>query len=117
MAAYIEIFQNAAREVWSELGSGYSERVYHNAMEVMLREQSIRYETERIIPIVFKGCAIGNLRADLVIDGVMVVELKATRGLREENSTQLQNYLDLTGLKVGILINFGTQGVEFSITQ
>jgi GxxExxY protein len=53
-----------AREIYSQLGPGYSERVYHNAMEVLLREKGIPYESERIITIPFKGHVIGNLRAE-----------------------------------------------------
>jgi GxxExxY protein len=50
------------------LGPGYSERVYHNAMEVVLRKNGVPYETERIVPIVFEGHTIGNLRADIIIN-------------------------------------------------
>ena len=53
-------------EIYTILGPGFSERVYHNAIEVLLRENGISYETERIIPITFKGHTIGNLRADII---------------------------------------------------
>jgi len=95
-----------ATHVWSSLGPGYSERVYHNAFEVALRMNSVCYETERIIPIFFQGHNVGNLRADLIIDQRMIVELKSVVRLKEENRNQIRNYMKLMGLNSGILVNF-----------
>jgi GxxExxY protein len=106
MAEYSELIIDLARKVWGELGPGYSERVYHNAMEVMLRTSGVGYETERIIPIPFKGHVIGNLRADLVVANQLIVELKAIRALKEENKVQAKKYIQLTGLPCTLLINF-----------
>jgi GxxExxY protein len=94
-----------ARHVYKVLGSGYSERVYHNAMEVLLRKNGIAYESERIVPIEFEGHIIGNLRADLIVDGT-VIELKAVKSLNECMKTQATNYLKLTGYARSLLINF-----------
>ena len=101
-----------AKEIYDTLGSGYSERVYHNAFEVGLRERNIPYESERIIPILFKGHTIGHLRADLIIDGRTVVELKAVKSTSPAMLEQLENYLELTGLGEGYLINFPTPKLE-----
>jgi GxxExxY protein len=106
MADYSETLVELARVVWADLGPGYSERVYHNAMEVMLRGINIRYETERIIPITFKGHVIGNLRADIVVENKLIVELKAIKSLKEENKVQAKKYIELTGLPCTLLINF-----------
>jgi GxxExxY protein len=95
-----------ANHVWDSLGPGYSERVYHNAFEVALRMNSVSYETERIIPIFFQGHNVGNLRADLVIDQCMIVELKSVVRLKEENRNQIKNYIKLMNLNTGILVNF-----------
>jgi GxxExxY protein len=95
-----------AKEIWQELGPGFSERVYHNAFEVGLRERGIKYETERIILLFFKNRNIGNLRADLIV-GDTVVELKATTKLKDENRWQCRNYMKLLSLPKGVLINFG----------
>ena len=92
--------------VFRTLGPGYSERVYHNAMEVLLRQNGIPYETEVIIPIVFEKHTIGNLRGDLVVCGEVLVELKATRSLTAQNSMQVRNYMKLTGLQNALLVNF-----------
>lgn len=94
-----------AKNIYENLGPGYSERVYHNAMEVSLRKNNIPYETEKIVPIVFEEHTIGNLRIDLVV-GDTIVELKATKSFNEQNYIQLINYLKLTGLNNGLLINF-----------
>ena len=94
------------KEVYEELGPGYSERVYHNAVEVMLREKHIPYESERIIPILFKGHVIGNLRADIIVNNETVLEFKTIRTLNDAAELQGQNYLRLTGLRMAYLVNF-----------
>ena len=76
------MIQEYVKEIYDILGPGFSERVYHNAMEVILRERGISYETERIIPIVFKGHTIGNLRADIIINKTTVVELKTVKNIK-----------------------------------
>lgn len=102
----IERVKEFARIVYKDLGPGFSERVYHNAMEVLLRSEGIPYETERIVPVVFKGHTIGNLRADLIVDQTLVVELKATKALNQVMSTQAQKYLQLLNLPHALLVNF-----------
>ena len=97
---------NLARHVYKTLGHGHSESVYHRAMEVGLRKQNIKYDTERIVPIQYEGHVVGNSRLDLVIDDSMIVELKSVSCLKQKEITQLQNYMNLTGLKEGMLINF-----------
>jgi len=93
-------------EVYNALGPGYSERVYHNAMEVVLRENGVSYETERIVPIVFRGHTIGNLRADIIINRHTVVELKSVKSMNESMISQARNYLKLLNLDDAYLVNF-----------
>ena len=95
-----------AEHVYKVLGPGYSERVYHNAMEVVLRKHGVHYETERIVPIVFEEHTIGNLRADLILNNKTVVELKSVKTVNDVMVTQAQNYLRLTGFPEAYLINF-----------
>jgi GxxExxY protein len=95
-----------AKQIYSELGAGYSERVYHNCMEVLLRKYGIQYESERIVPIPFEGHIVGNVRADIIINNEIVLEFKAIKTLNEQAECQLRNYLRLTQLKTGYLINF-----------
>jgi len=100
------MIKQLATQVYSTLGPGFSESVYHNAMEVLLRKNNINYETERIIPIVFEEHTIGNLRADLIVDNNLIVELKAVRTINCAMKTQVKNYMKLTGIQQGLLINF-----------
>ena len=94
-------------EIYAELGPGHSERVYHNAAEVYLREKKVPYESERHIHVVFRGHIVGDLRADIIIDGRIILELKAVQTLgKGVVECQAQKYLDLTGLKSAFLVNF-----------
>ena len=101
-----EYVDSLAREIYSQLGPGYSERVYHNAMEVLLRSKGIPYESERIVPIPFNGHVIGNLRADIIINNETILEFKTIKTLNDSAEVQGRNYLQLTGLKTAYLINF-----------
>ena len=103
------LVRTLAERIHNRLGPGYSESVYHNAMEVELRAHGIPYETERIIPIEYEGHVIGNLRADLIIDKKTIVELKSTRNLNDAARIQAQQYMKLLGLPEAILINFGLE--------
>ena len=100
------MIQQYAQHVYKVLGPGFSEKIYHNAMEVVLRKNGVPYETERIVPIVFEGHTIGNLRADIIINNKTVLELKSVKTVNDVMVTQAQNYLKLTGLTEAYLINF-----------
>lgn len=95
-----------AENIWASLGPGYSESVYHCAFEVGLRKQGLYYETERIVPVFYDGQNVGHVRADLIIDRKVVIELKSVSKLNESYRIQTRNYMDLLGLDHGILINF-----------
>ena len=110
--------EDMMKEIYSELGPGYSERVYHNAAEVYLREKRVPYESERHILVRFRGHVVGQLRADIIIDDTTIVELKAIRALTDGMELQAQKYLDLTGLKTAYLVNFPLQpGREVEIRK
>ena len=112
------MIEDLAREIYSQLGPGYSERVYHNAMEVLLREKGIQYETERHILVKFRGHVVGQLRADIIIDNTIILELKAIKTLTDGMEHQAQKYLDLTGLRLAYLVNFPLQtGREVEIRE
>lgn len=105
-----------AQEIFYSLGSGYNECVYSNAFQVLLRKYHIPYEVEKIVPIVFENHTIGNARLDFVIKDT-VVELKSVKNIQDGMRIQIKNYLKLTGLKKGILINFpiGGEFIEYEI--
>ena len=97
--------ESIAHDIWSSLGPGYSESVYHSAFEVALRKRGISYDTERIIPVYYEGLNVGHVRADLIV-GDTVIELKSVSRLTEQFRIQIQNYMRLLGLQKGYLINF-----------
>ena len=98
----------AAMEVHNELGAGFAEAVYQEAMEVELRLRGIPFARQVPLKISYKGTALASeYRADLVCYGRIVVELKAIRELAGREEAQVLNYLKATGLRVGVLVNFG----------
>lgn len=101
-----ETITRIARTIWDILGPGYSESVYHTAFEVALRHEGIEYETERIIPVMFLGQNVGCVRADIILEGTAVIELKSVSRLTEASRIQIRNYMKLLGLEYGWLINF-----------
>ena len=101
----------AAIEVHRELGSGFLEGVYQEAMQIELRARDVPFEAERLISIGYKGSPLSqNYFADLVCFDQIIVELKALNRLSGTEQAQVLNYLKATGFKVGLLINFGSHG-------
>lgn len=98
-----------ARKIHETLGPGFSERVYHNCMEVELRNHGIKYESERWLPVYYEGHTVGTLRADIVVENRVILEFKAVAKLNDAAETQARNYLALTGLREAVLINFGKE--------
>ena len=106
----------AAMEVQNELGEGFLELVYHDALNMELRLRDIPYETEKQIVIHYKGQPLDRIyKADLVCYDKIVVELKSVEKLKAEHTAQLLNYLKATGLPMGILINFGEKPLRYKI--
>ena len=101
----------AAMEVHSTLGNGFLEAVYHAALKLELANRKIPFEDEKSLPVFYKGQRLGvDYRADLVCYGQIIVELKALEKLTSREEAQILNYLNATGLRVGVLINFGSRG-------
>jgi GxxExxY protein len=103
----------AAYEVYSVLGYGFLESVYLKAMQVELQQLGFRAEIEVPIKVKYKNVIIGDFRADLLVNEVVIVELKVAKNYNAEDEPQLLNELKATGIKVGLLINFGRTKVEF----
>jgi GxxExxY protein len=99
-------------QVYNELGFGFLERVYQNAMFYELKAQGFICETEKPIKVYYKNLLVGEYRADIIIDNKVILELKASEVLVYENELQLINYLKATEIEVGLLLNFG-QKPEF----
>ena len=106
----------AAMEVQNEMGEGFLELVYHDALNVELELRGIPYETEKPIAITYKGQPLDRTyKADLVCYGNIVVELKSVEQLKAEHTAQLLNYLKATGMPMGVLINFGEKPLRYKI--
>lgn len=103
----------AAFEVHNELGYGFLEKVYQNAMQVELTQSGHRCQTESQIKVRYKDVVVGNYLADLFVDELVIVELKVASSYQSSDEAQLLNELKATGIKVGLLINFGREKVEF----
>jgi GxxExxY protein len=100
------VLKNLAEDIWTSLGPGYSESVYHCAFEVGLRNLGLYYETERIVPVYYTGQNVGHIRADIIVERKIVIELKSVGKLNEVYRIQTRNYLKLLNLDIGYLINF-----------
>ena len=108
-----EVFANvgAAIEVHRELGPGFLEAVYQEALAIELRERGIQFEAQKPLRISYKGKTLNKeYFADLVCYGQIIVELKALDRLTGNEEAQILNYLKATGLRVGVIINFGSHG-------
>ena len=93
-------------DIHTALGSGHSERVYHNAFEVSLRELNIPYESERHVPIYYKHHVVGTARADIIVRRTTVLELKTVKSLNDIMIAQAKKYLTQLNLTSAYLINF-----------
>lgn len=87
-------------DVYNELGHGFVESVYHNAMLVALTQAELRAESEVALPVTFRGARVGDFRADIVIEGIVLLELKTVQALEKEHLAQLMNYLKATPLEI-----------------
>ncbi|MBQ6767626.1 MAG: GxxExxY protein [Prevotella sp.] len=99
LKAYFEVLKN--------LGTGFLESVYENALCIEFDELNIPYVRQKHLCLVYKGRNIGDFIADIVVDDKIILELKAVSKLVPAHSAQLINYLTLTQCKVGLLLNFG----------
>ena len=103
----------SAFEVYNVLGYGFLEKVYQKALQVELINRGHSAELEHPINVTFKGAIVGEYEADLLVDDKVIVELKIAKDYNRKDEPQLLNELKATGIKVGMLINFGKKKVEF----
>jgi GxxExxY protein len=103
----------AAFEVYRILGYGFLESVYQRAMQVELIQRGLKAEREHKIRVMFKNVNVGDFQADLFVDDKVIVELKVAKEYHSEDEPQLLNELKATGVRVGLLINFGRTKLEY----
>jgi GxxExxY protein len=102
-----ELIIKAFYTVYNTLGYGFLERVYSNAMAIELRKLGLEVVQEARIAVYYERELVGEYSADLLVGGVVIVELKAAKRLLEEHEAQLLNYLKATPYEVGLVLNFG----------
>ena len=100
-------------EVMKELGPGFQEGIYKNALLITMKEQGLQVETEQTFEVNFRGRIIGRYRADLVVEKTVIIELKCCENLIHEHQAQLFNYLKISNLPLGLLINFKRRKLEY----
>ena len=104
----------AAMAVHRELGEGFLEEIYQEAREIEFNERCILYEREKLIQISYKGNNLKKFyKADFFCYGNIIVELKAVTELNGEHKSQVINYLKATGCRLGLLINFGAESLQY----
>ena len=94
-------------EVYNELGHGFLESVYEEAMDLALKDKGVEVKHQHPLPVWFRSRKIGDFRADLLVADAVIVELKAARVLEPVHEAQLLNYMRASDLEVGLLLNFG----------
>jgi len=100
-------------EVMKELGSGCLERVYKNALFLAMKDKGLDIEVEKPFEVIFRNKVIGRYSADLVVEKAVIVELKCCECLLREHQAQLFNYLTVSQLPVGLLVNFQRRKLEY----
>jgi len=96
-------------DVYNELGHGFLESVYEQALAIALGQAGMKFERQVPVSVWFRGQQVGDFRADLLVENKVLLELKAARTIDEAHEKQLLNYLRATDNEVGLLLNFGVK--------
>lgn len=94
-------------DVYNELGFGFLESVYRNSLYLALLEKGLVVEQEVGVSVFFRGSSVGDFRADLVVNGIILLELKTAEAIIAAHESQVINYLRSTSLELGLILNFG----------
>ena len=94
--------------VSNTLGSGFLEKVYENALILELQKTDFKVEQQKKIQVTYEDVVVGDYVADLIVNDSVLLEVKAAKSIDEKHQAQLLNYLNATGLRVGLILNFGT---------
>ena len=106
-----------AMAVHIELGPGFKERIYHDAMCLELDSRALKFECEKAVEVPYKSWSIPGQKIDLIVGGVVLVEVKAVAHLKELHRSQVISYLKTTGLRVGLLMNFNTRLLKHGLKR
>ncbi len=94
-------------DVYNELGHGFLESVYEEAMAIALAQKGMALGRQISLQVAFRGTVVGDFKADMLVENAVLLELKAARGIDPAHESQLLNYLRATEVEVGLLLNFG----------
>jgi GxxExxY protein len=97
----------------NKLGAGFLEKVYVNALSLELQRSGLIVEPQKIFAVKYEGVIVGEYQADLVIGGKVILECKAVSNIDPVHEAQLINYLRVSGVHVGLLINFGRPALQY----
>ena len=100
-------------EVSNELGAGYIESVYEKALQIALLQKGFAVQRQISLHVRFRRVIVGDFTADMIVEGKVLLELKAVEAFSNQHFAQLLNYLKTTGIGVGMAINFGTPKIQF----
>lgn len=106
-------FIGCAMEVHRILGNGFQEVIYQRALEIEMSHQGLEFSREHEMEIFYKDVCIGTRRVDFFVEGKVMVELKAITQLEDVQLAQAINYLEAYNMEIGLLINFGSQSLQF----
>jgi GxxExxY protein len=95
--------------VYNDLGFGFLEKVYQNSLYLELKSRGFKVEAQKQVKVYYKGFEVGEYYPDMVINDVVILELKAAECIVEEFENQILNYLRATDIEVGLLLNFGVK--------
>jgi GxxExxY protein len=95
-------------KVSNTLGAGFLEKVYENALVLELNKAGLKAEQQKKIAVMYEGAVVGDYFADVLVNDQVIIEVKALKGIDESHYAQLLNYLTATGMRVGLILNFGT---------
>lgn len=113
----IDILKDLVKEVYTELGGGFSERVYQNALEVLLRKNQFHYDSERVHPVEFDGHVVGHVRADIVVENGVVIELKALKSMPSNPHSLATKYVKTFNPSTVLIVNFPHNASEPEIVS
>ncbi len=102
-----------AFEVINELGAGFLESVYEKALLLALRQKGLTALSQHPVKVMLRGECVGEFYADIFVEGKVIVELKTVKAIAPEHQAQVINYLNATGIEVGLLFNFGNPKLEY----
>jgi GxxExxY protein len=112
LANLTEKIIGCAYKVYNTLGFCFLESVYGNALLIELKKMGFKVEEQKLIQVFYEGEVVGNFRADIVVDDLIILELKSVEAIIKQHEVQLVNYLTATFKPVGLILNFGPQKVE-----